>query len=516
MSLWRVYLQNLLVEMNKIINEAAFINAVKFAEMIAVGGFRRSGTPQQLLRLIRESFNDSGSPSKITLMFSSTPTDPGVDILAHKDLLHCTIGSFYGSIPLIRSLIQENKIQGYSLPQGQIALLFREIGRGSPGLISNVGRDTFVDPEIDGGKLNSLTQNDAVEIIDLHGKSFMFYKSHAIDIVLLRGSISDCIGNISMKDEPIKTEFLAMAQAAKSSGGNVFVQVAGNVKSQFHPQEVDLPAHLVDGVIMCTDPEVDHRQTNQYHFHVGLLSKQSGRAPSEDHDVLFKQLIAKRALKELRNTARVNLGQGLPELVAIYAKEKPDRYHHVITYLESGVIGGIPERRPDFGAAMGPHAFLTQDSQFAGFNGGQLDCAILSFAQLDQHANINVSRIGSEDFGCGGFMDITHTTKKLVFVGSFTTKGLEIQRSGSTLSILKEGTVQKCVSSVSQITYSPKLQEEKSQEIIIITERCVFEIHKGHLILTEVADGVNLQKDILDQMEFVPDIAHPLIPLLWD
>lgn len=502
--------------MNKIIDEAQFIEAVKSAKMIAVGGFRRSGTPQQLLRLIRESFDDSGYPSKITLMFSSTPTDPGVDILAHEELLHGTIGSFYGSIPLIRSLIQENKIQGYSLPQGQIALLFREIARGSPGLISDVGRNTFVDPEIDGGKLNRRTNRDAVELIDLHGESFLFYKSPMVDVALLRGSISDSVGNISMTNEPIKTEYLAMAQAAKSSGGNVFVQVAENVDSQFPPQQVDLPAHLVDGIIKCHDPEIDHRQTNQYHFHVGLLSKQPGKTAAENNDVLFKQLIAKRALKELTNTARVNLGQGLPELVGIYANQKPDTYGHVVIYLESGVIGGIPERRPDFGAAMGPDALLTQDSQFAGFNGGQLDCAVLSFAQLDQYSNINVSRIGSEDFGCGGFMDIAHTTKKLVFVGSFTTKGLEIQRKDNTLSILKEGTIQKCVSSVSQITYSPKLQKEKSQDIIIITERCVFEVQNGHLMLTEIANGIDLQKDILNQMDFIPEVADPLIPLLWD
>ncbi len=502
--------------MNKIISESQFIDAIKFAKMIAVGGFRRSGTPQQLLRLIRESYDDSGTPSKITLMFSSTPTDPGVDILAHKELLYCTIGSFYGSIPLIRTLIQENKIQGYSLPQGQIALLFREIGRGSPGLISNVGRNTFVDPEIDGGKLNNLTKDNVVEIIDLRGESYLFYKSPSIDVALLRGSVSDSFGNISMKDEPIKTEFLAMAQAAKSSGGKVFAQVAGNIGSQFSPQEVDLPAHLVDGIVLCNDQKRDHRQTNQYHLHVGLLTKQFDKVNSEDNDVLFKQLIAKRALKELRNTSRVNLGQGLPELVGIYAKQKPDSYHHVVTYLESGVIGGIPERRPDFGAAMGPDAFLTQDSQFAGFNGGQLDCAILSFAQLDQYANINVSRIGTEDFGCGGFMDIAHATKKLVFVGSFTTKGLEIQRSGSTLTILKEGTIQKCVSSVSQVTYSSKLQKEKSQNIMVITERCVFEIHNGHLILTEIADGVDIQKDIVEQMQFIPEISDPLIPLVWD
>ena len=497
--------------MNKYITTDQFQEQIKTVKSMAVNGFRWSGTPQLLLRLIRKEFDNSGEPNGVTIMFTSSATDPGLDHLAHPDLLACSFGSYYGSIPEIRELIQDNKIEGYSLPQGQLSLLFREIGRGSPGLLSTVGMHTFVDPRLDGGKLNPKTIEDAVTIESFNGKEFLFYHSRPVDAALIRGTIADANGNVSMRDEPVKTEFLSMAQAARTSGGKIFVQISEKSETLLQPHEIDLPGHLVDSVIITDDLEKDHRHTNKYIFHEGLLkngnySKEAGPVT----DPTYKQLIGLRALKEVQSSKNVILGQGVPELVGVYARQSPEKYHNMMTFMESGVIGGIPERRPDFGVAFDPSAFLTQDNQFVGFNGGHMDMAVLSFVQFDEKGNVNVSVLGDDYFGCGGYIDICHGAKKIVFVGSFTAKGLDVINDSNGIKIKNEGTIKKAVKSVDEITYSPKMQKESGQEIRIITERCVFSIENNRVTLIEIANGVDLKEDILDQMDFRPQISENL------
>jgi propionate CoA-transferase len=497
--------------MNKYITTDQFQEQIKTVKSMAVNGFRWSGTPQLLLRLIRKEFDNSGEPNGVTIMFTSSATDPGLDHLAHPDLLACSFGSYYGSIPEIRKLIQDNKIEGYSLPQGQLSLLFREIGRGSPGLLSTVGMHTFVDPRLDGGKLNPKTIEDAVTIESFNGEEFLFYHSRPVDAALIRGTIADANGNVSMRDEPVKTEFLSMAQAARTSGGKIFVQISEKSETLLQPHEIDLPGHLVDSVIITDDLEKDHRHTNKYIFHEGLLkngnySKEAGPVT----DPTYKQLIGLRALKEVQSSKNVILGQGVPELVGVYARQSPEKYHNMMTFMESGVIGGIPERRPDFGVAFDPSAFLTQDNQFVGFNGGHMDMAVLSFVQFDEKGNVNVSVLGDDYFGCGGYIDICHGAKKIVFVGSFTAKGLDVINDSNGIKIKNEGTIKKAVKSVDEITYSPKMQKESGQEIRIITERCVFSIENNRVTLIEIANGVDLKEDILDQMDFRPQISENL------
>ena len=503
--------------MTKQITQDQFRNQIRSIKSMAVSGFRWSGTPQLLLRLIREEFDKSGEPNGLTIMFTSSATDPGLDHLAHPDLLACSFGSYYGSIPEIRKLVQDNKIKGYSLPQGQLSLLFREIGRGSPGLLSTVGINTFVDPRLDGGKLNAKTDFDAVTIESINGKEFLFYHSRPVDASLIRGTIADAKGNVSMRHEPVKTEFLSMAQAARTSGGQNFVQVSEISETFLQPHEIDLPGHLVDGVIVTGDLENDHRHTNKYTFHEGLLkngnySKEAGPVT----DPTYKQLIGLRALKEVQSSKNVILGQGVPELVGVFSRQNSEKYGQMLTFMESGVIGGIPERRPDFGVALDPVAFLTQDNQFVGFNGGHIDTVVLSFVQFDEHGNVNVSLIGSEYYGCGGYIDICHAAKKIVFVGSFTAKGLDVTRNENTVTIKKEGSISKAVTDVSQITFSPRMVEEKDQEIMIVTERCVFSVINNEVTITEIAEGINLERDILSHMPFKPVIADPIKQLTWD
>jgi propionate CoA-transferase len=498
--------------MNKKITSNEFRHKIKTAKNIAVTGFRWSGTPQLLLRLIREEFDQSGLPNNLTIMFTSSATDPGLDHLAHKNLLKCSFGSYYGSIPKIRKLVQENKIEGYSLPQGQLSLLFREIGRGSPGLISTVGKHTYVDPKNGGGKLNKKTTNDVIDNLNIDGKDYLFYKSQKVDAAIIRGSIADKDGNISMVNEPVKTEFLSMAQAARSSGGKIYIQVAEVINVKLPPDKIDLPSHLVDSFIVTNDLEKDHRHTNKYVNHNGLLSNKNNNIEiQKNNDPLYKILIGKRALRELEPNGNVILGQGVPEIVGVYAREDNKKYKNMMTFMESGVIGGVPERRPDFGVAFNPSSFLTQDSQFVGFNGGHMDLAILSFVQFDHLGNINVSVLGKEYFGCGGYIDICHGVKKIIFVGSFTAKGLEVSKVKNKIKIENEGLINKAVNKVDEITFSPKIQEERNQEILIVTERCVFEIKNNTVHLIEVTPGIDIENDIIKQMAFEPVISNSLI-----
>ena len=493
--------------MKKEISIEEFRNNIKSVKTIAVTGFRWSGTPQLLLRSIREEFDASGKPNGLTIMFTSSATDPGLDHLAHPKLLKCSFGSYYGSIPKIRDLIQKNKIEGYSLPQGQLSLLFREIGRGSPGLISNVGKHTYIDPKKGGGKLNKKTSKDVIETLTLKGEDFLFYKSQKVDAAIIRGSVADEFGNISMEDEPVKTEYLSMAQAARTSGGKIYVQVSKVKKHKLSPDKIDLPSHLVDSFIIANNLEKDHRQTNKYVINNGLLTNGKEYPDIENNnDPAHKLIIGHRALKELEPNGNVILGQGVPEIVGVLARQSPEKYKDMMTFMESGVIGGIPERRPDFGVAFNPSSFLSQDNQFVGFNGGHMDIAILSFVQFDKKGNINVSILGEQYFGCGGYIDICHGVKKIIFVGSFTAKDLEVFNENDKIKIKKEGLIQKAVNKVDEITFSPKRQEQINQEILIITERCVFKIKNNLVHLIEIAPGINLQKDILAQMAFKPII----------
>lgn len=498
--------------MNKSISLDEFKNSIAEAKNFAVSGFRWSGTPQLLLRSIRKYFNKTGKPNSITVIFTSSATDPGIDYLADPNLLNCSFGSYYGSIPRIRELIQKNLIRGYSLPQGQLSLLFREIARQSPGLISKVGINTYVDPTIRGGKLNEKTSENMVDRVKINNDIYLLYKSINIDIALLRGTVADKNGNISMKGEPIKTEYLSMAQAAKSSRGKVFVQVCAQSENLIKPNEIDLPAHLVDGYILTKNMKNDHRQTNKYVENKGLLNfgNYEDQIITSD-DPVHKQIIAKKALKYIDPNSNIILGQGIPELVGVFARKNQKKYKNLLTFMESGVIGGIPERRPDFGVAFGPSAFLTQDNQFVGFNGGHIETAILSFVEFDKDGNVNVSVLGDKYFGCGGYIDICHAAKKIIFVGSFRAKNLEVEHSNDHVSIKNEGKIKKAVKKVKEITFSPILHNKRKDKINIITERCIFSVENGKVVLKEVFSGIDLKSEILDKMDFIPEIDDSIV-----
>ncbi len=496
--------------MNKLLSNDNFKYAIHKSKTFVVTGFRWSGTPQLLLKLIRDSFDEFNLPRKITIVFTSSATDPGLDRLAHPDLIDESIGSYYGSIPKIRGLIQKNLIKGYSLPQGQISLLLREIARGSPGLISKVGINTYVDPDMNGGKLNKKTKRKLIRNILIDNDRYLFYNTIKIDTAIIRGSIADKSGNISMIDEPVKTEFLSMAQAAKTNGGKAFVQVSQISNETLEPSLIDLPSHLVDGVILSNDHKKYHRQTNKFVINQNFTKIGNTREKKNlNNDPMHKKIIANNAIKFINKNDNLILGQGVPELVGVNIRKQKHKFPNVLTFMESGVIGGLPERRPDFGVAFNPSSFLTQDNQFVGFNGGHIDTAILSFVEFDKNGNVNVSYLGDQYFGCGGFIDICYGVKKILFVGSLTTKGLSANKENQKITIKTEGKVKKAVNKVKEITFSPELDSDR-QKIFVITERCIFSIKANIVTIEKIYSGINLEKDVLANMDFEPQISEKI------
>jgi propionate CoA-transferase len=489
---------------------------------LAVAGFRWAGAPELLLRALEERFKQTNSPTGLTLVFSSAQGDGaggGLEHLAHPLLLSRVIGGFWGLSPKLIALAQQNVIEAYNLPQGQICRLYQAIAAGAPGLISRIGLDTFVDPRQTGGRLNDITRDDLLELLIVKGQENLLYSAFPIHAAIIRGTSSDPEGNISFEEEAVTTEALNLAFAAHNSGGRVFVQVKRVVPSRsIPPRQVAIPGHVVDFVVVSEDARLDHRQCVQSVFDPKFCSYHDEQSTGEvDHDVvpLSRRIVAHRAMRELADGDTVNLGQGIPtDIVGALGLDRPSGLSFTI---ESGVVGGKPLAPPDFGISISPQAILRQDDQFTFYNGGGLDIAFLGFAEIDGLGNVNVSRFGGRLVGCGGFIDIAQTSKRLVFCGTLTAGGLDLGLESGRLRINKEGSNQKFVGQLTEQTFGTRASIESNRRVLYITERCVFSLTREGLRLDEVAPGIDVRRDILDQIGFSPimspTLAEMVLPL---
>ena len=493
---------------NKVMSTEEAVRLIKDGDTISTSGFFGSCFAEEIAIAVEKNYLSHGKPRDLTLFFPAGQGDyenRGGNHFGHEGLLKRVIGAHWGTMPKLYKLAVENKIEAYAFPQGPIVHMYRDIAAHKPRTITTVGLGTTVDPRNEGGKLNKVTKEDMIELIEFDGKEYLAYKTFPIDVAILRGTTADTDGNITMEKEALILEVLAMAMAAKNSNGTVIVQVERLAeRGTLKPKDVKIPGILVDAVVVAK-PE-NHVQTFGTDYNPSFSGEV--RVPMEaipPIEMSERKIIARRAAFELRPGHVVNLGMGVPEGIASIANEERILDQLTLT-AEPGIIGGVPAGDWDFGAGANTDAIIDQPAQFDFYQGGGLDIAFLGLAQADEQGNVNVSKFGPKLPGPGGFIDITQNSKLVVYLGAFTASGLETSIENGSLKILKEGKIKKFVKQVEQVTFSGKYAISKGQLVLYVTERCVFRLTEKGLLLVETAPGIDVKRDILKQMDFEPII----------
>lgn len=485
------------------------------ATVVITGSGGRVMEPNKTLSALEKKFLETGSPNHLTLVHASGigskdadgVNRAGVNYFAHKGMVKRVIGGHWGWSPRMQQMANDNEIEAYNLSQGVIVQLYREIAAKRPGLVTKIGMHTFVDPRVSGGKLNEITKEDIVEVVNLRGEEWLLYHIFPVDVAIIRGTTADTAGNITMEQEPAFLDLFLAAQAAHNSGGKVIAQVKYLAREgTLDPQSVKIPGVYVDAVIV--DPS--QMQTEEGEYNPAFCGKV--KIP---HDRLkrmpltIRKLVARRAFMELREGMVINLGFGMPDGVAqVVAEESFDS--KITMTIEQGLYGGVPAAGNIFGVASNPIAMIDEGAQFDFYSGHGLDATCLGFAQADQHGNVNVSKFGPIIPGSGGFIDISQSAKKVVFCGTFTAGGLKAEIHDNKLVVLQEGSHKKFLKDVEQVTFSGDYANSTHQKVIYVTERATFELTENGLTLIEIAPGIDLQTQVLDLMDFIPEISSKL------
>ncbi len=486
-------------EHGKVVSADEAVALIQDGDTLATCGFVGIGFAETLALALERRFERTATPRHLTLVYAAGQGDGktrGLNHLGHEGLVKAVLGGHWGLVPRLQELAVTNRIEAWNLPQGVITHLFRDIAAGKPGHLSRIGLGTFVDPRHGGGKLNECTQTERVRLLQIDGEEFLFYKAFPIHVAFVRATTADLDGNLTMEREALTLEGLAVAMATHNSGGIVIAQVERLAeRGSLHPRQVKIPGVLVDCVVLAEAPE-QHPQTFATAYSAAFAGEL--RVPASQLKPMplsARKVIARRAALELRAGQVVNLGIGMPEGVAAVAAE--ERVIDLITLsTEPGVIGGIPAGGLDFGAAVNTQAIIDQPYQFDFYDGGGLDLAVLGLAQADAEGNVNVSRFGPRLAGAGGFINISQSAKRLVFAGSFSAEG-----------------VRKFVRTVEHRTFSGRHAAARGQAVLYVTERCVLRLTAEGLELTELAPGLDLERDVLSQMDFRPLLPRDPVPM---
>lgn len=494
------------------------------ASVIAPGNNFRLA-PETLLAALEARFLDSGAPRGLTLYYpmmveaaraARGAAGTGFNRLAHRGLLQRVVGASFSRTPTheLNTAIRENGIEAYNVPMGTLASMLRATARAEEGVLTRVGLDTFVDPRHGGGKLNTCTGTDLAEVVQFRGSEYLFYPAPRIEVALLRASYADERGNISFEREAASLGALHAAMAARNSGGQVFVEVDAIVAAgSLDPKKIVIPGHLVTAVvraeISCLPSDWDDAdaiRSSEWR----LTGERRAPEPRVALEVTPRTIIARRALRCVPDGAVVNLGAGLPMYdiseCALWERATPDSYRFTI---EQGPFGGWPEVG---GVAANPDATLDLPLVFDYYTGGGIDVSILSFAEVDADGSVNVSRFGDLMPGCGGFIDITQNARNLVFCGTFSVGG-KVQIVDGALKVVSRGKAAKFVPHLQQLAFNARSRRNRAESLTYITERAVFVRKEAGLVLTEIAPGIDVRRDVLDEIPFPVSVDDHLKPM---
>ena len=468
------------------------VAAIPDGATVATDGFSMLGVAEAVFAQISQAFRDQGHPRDLTVVHASGQSDRihGFEHFAVDGLVSRVIGSHWGLMPRMNAFLGEDRAEAVCLPQGQIAKLYRAIAAGEPGHVSRIGLGTFVDPRQLGGKVNSSAQkaaHDYVELLELHGSEYLFYRSFPIDVGIIRATTVDEDGNATQEEEAVKLDALTLAQAAHNSGGIVICQAKNRVPSgSLAPKDVVVPGGLIDFVVVAEDPQSEHRQTNSTAFdprYISVAAPGQTHGPGQMPDGP-RARIGRRAVKFLKPGDIVNLGTGIPGDTVGPALAETGLRDSVTLTIESGVYGGVPSGGVDFGIATFPSAIIPHANQFDFYGGGGLDATFMGAGQIDKLGNVNVSLLGGRVIGCGGFIDIVQSSPRVYFCFTFA------------------GKFPKFVPAVDQVTFSAERALRQGQQVYYITDRAVFELTDSGLSLLETAPGFDTAKDILAEIPF--------------
>ncbi|MBN8939681.1 MAG: 3-oxoacid CoA-transferase [Rhizobiales bacterium] len=487
------------------------VKLIRSGDTIVIGGSGGGhAVPEALMAAVERRFLAEGLPRAITAVHPvglGDGANRGAGHFAHEGLLKRIVCGTFVNSPGISDMAIADKVEGYTLPQGALSQLMREIAAGRPGLMTKTGLHTFVDPRHGGGRQSRSAPEGVVELVDFRGEDYLFFKSFHIDVCFLRGTTADEDGNISMEQEAVFLEMLSEAQATKRCGGLVIVQVKRIAKrGTLPPKSVKIPGILVDLVV------VEPGQWQTYLVEYSPSYAGELRMPLSDIPVLpldARKVIARRAALELFPGAICNLGSGISTGIANVAAEEGVLDEVCLTN-EQGLIGGAPASGGDAGAARNYMAIVDQPYQFDFYDGGGLDLAFLSFAEVDAAGNVNVSRFGDRIVGPGGFINISQNARSVIFSATFTAGKSEIGWGDGSMRIVKDGPQAKLVEAVQQITYSGRYGAERGQRVLYVTERAVFRLGPDGVELIEVAPGIDVERDVIARMGFRPRVAPDL------
>lgn len=504
---------------SKVITLAQAASLINDDDVVTVSSSSGLGCPDAMLAAIGARFDAHAHPRNLTMLHPIAAGDmygiKGIDHIAKKGLIKTVIAGSFPSgpsslpMPDIWHLIVDNEIRAYNLPSGVLFDMHREAAARRPGVLTKVGLDTFVDPSRQGGAMNaSAAEHPIVEKVTFAGDEWLHYRNFVPRVAIVRATTADERGNLSFEHEGALLGGRDQALAVRNNGGIVIAQVKRVVKAgSLHTQSVHIPCNLVDYVVV--DP--DQKQTTQIEYDPEI----SGEIKLPESAFEFAQwhpdkIIARRAAMELAQNDAVNLGFGISANVPRILLE--EGYPNDVTWaIEQGAVGGVPLLGFAFGCSGNADAIMPSPSQFVYFQGGGFDVSLLSFMQIDRFGNVNVSRLPSKPYltaGCGGFIDITTHAKRLVFSGYFTA-GAQFEVGNGRLSIVKEGK-KKFVADVDHVTFSGRMGQARDQEVLYITERCVIRLGKDGLEVVEIAPGIDLQRDVLDQCDVELKVSSSL------